>query len=596
VTGVQVPRLVRSRVRPAYEVAGQARPEHLAGALVRNLAEAVDGQVVYAVPTDRGRTVVESWPAGLSSVPAAALDAAVTEPVGGGGAVFVVAAARWDDTTRTLLRDTAVWLGTAARLTRLRVDQDAAGRRARRLHGELAAARTRVAKVRDLERHRLVTAITTTTLRDLAGIAGRLRGVTEDGSGLAPAQEALDELIDEFRVVVRGVFPAMLPDRGPRAALEELAATLACPVGFTGDLGRRLGWQLESGFYHAVAAALNLLCGRTSAGPVTVAFGRDDAMHARVSAPVSLLSEELRALLCHDAERIEVLGGEMACGVTDGTAVVSVRLAERVEQVQPTRADEARRVGSALYQQVGELLRQGQQVFAGRPEQARWDAVAERLTTLPRLAVVGGAVPAAAGVSVLAVDAVADRALAEEFRADDGPLGSVDAVLCRATPPPEFRKALLGGRNRVVLAATDQADEVVASLVARGPVITARRALVAMAELVRALPYDHRLRWAVDRILVDAHEFTELDLLDELEQGGLLRGVASAAARLLGGDGVDPCSRLGLSAGATSAQITAAAREAVVRWRVHGEHPATGGRDRAVCEVLVRTAERLALS
>jgi len=595
VTGVQVPRLVRSRVRPAYEVAGQARPEHLAGALVRNLAEAVDGQVVYAVPTDRGRTVVESWPAGLS-LPAAALDAAVTEPVGGGGAVFVVAAVRWDDTTRALLRDTAVWLGTAARLTRLRVDQEAAGRRARRLHDELATARTRVAKVRDLERHRLVTAITTTTLRELAGIAGRLRGVAEDGSGLAPAQEALDELIDEFRVVVRGVFPAMLPDRGPRAALEELAATLACPVGFTGDLGRRLGWQLESGFYHAVAAALNLLSSRTSGGPVTVAFGRDDALHARVSAPVSLLSEELRAMLRHDAERIEVLGGELACGVTDGVAVVSVRLAERVEQVQPTRADEARRVGSALYQQVGELLRQGQQVFAGRPEQARWDAAAERLTTLPRLAVVGGAVPAAAGVSVLSVDAVADRALAEEFRADDGPLGSVDAVLCRATPPPEFRKALLAGRNRVVLATTDQADEVVASLVARGPVITARRAVVAMAELVRALPYDHRLRWAVDRILVDAHEFTELDLLDELEQGGLLRGVASAAARLLGGDGVDPCSRLGLSAGATSAQITAAAREAVVRWRVHVEHPATGGRDRAVCEVLVRTAERLALS
>src|SRR6476469_8886449 len=348
----------------------------------------------------------------------------------------------------------------------------------------------------------------------------------------------------------------MLPDRGPRAALEELAATLACPVGFTGDLGRRLGWQLESGFYHAVAAALNLLSSRNSGGPVTVAFGRGDALPARVS----------------------------------------VRLAERVEQVQPTRADEARRVGSALYQQVGELLRQGQQVFAGRPEQARWDAAAERLTTLPRLAVVGGAVPAAAGVSVLSVDAVADRALAEEFRADDGPLGSVDAVLCRATPPPEFRKALLAGRNRVVLATTDQADEVVASLVARGPVITARRAVVAMAELVRALPYDHRLRWAVDRILVDAHEFTELDLLDELEQGGLLRGVASAAARLLGGDGVDPCSRLGLSAGATSAQITAAAREAVVRWRVHVEHPATGGRDRAVCEVLVRTAERLALS
>jgi hypothetical protein len=481
-------------------------------------------------------------------------------------------------------------------LVRLRAERDAADLRARRLHGELATARTLLARVRDLERHRLVAAITTTTLRDLAEVARWLHAVAEDGSGLTQAQEALDELLDEFRVVVRGVFPAMLPDRGPRAALEELAATLPRPVGFTGDLGRRVGWQLESGFYHAVAAALNLLAGKASAEPVTVAFGRDDALRARMSAAVPWTSDQLRTMISHDVERVAVLGGEMTCAVLDGSAVVTVRLAERIEHVAPARADGAPLVGSALHQQVRELVRQGQQAFAGRPELAGWDAVAERLTTLPRLAVLGGSVPAAAGVSVLAVDAVADRAQAEEFLADDGPRGSVDAVLCPSAPPPEFRKALHAGRNRVVLATLDSADAVVASLAARGPVIAARRAVVAMAELVRALPRDHRLRWAVDRILVDAHEFAELDLLDELERGDLLRGVASAAVRLLGGDGVDPVSRLGLSAGATATQITTAAREAVVRWRAYGEHPAIGGRDRAACEVLVRTAEGLVAS
>jgi hypothetical protein len=585
-------RALRSRARQAYEVAAAAQPEHLATELVHNLAEALGGQVAYTVPTDRGRTVVQSWPPGLSSVPAAALDSAMTAPVDGGGEVVVIGPSRRGGSAGTLLRDTAVWLGVAARLARARAERDTADLRSRRLHAELSTARTLLARVRDLERHRLVAAITMTTLRDLAEVARLLRAVDEDGAGLARARESLDELIDEFRVVVRGVFPAMLPDRGPRAALAELAATLPRPVSFTGDLGRRVGWQLESGFYHAVAAVLNLLGDQDSPDPVNVVFGRDDALRARISATFPSTAAELRTMLTHDVDRVAALGGEMTCAVLDGAAVVTVRLAERVEQIVPASAGLA---GSAVYQQVRELVRQGQQAFAGQPESAAWDAVAERFACPPRLAVVAGAPPAAPGVSVVVVDAVADRALAEEFLADDGPHASVDAVLCGSTPPAEFRKALLGGRNRVVLATVDEGERVVASLVARAPVIAARRAVVAMAELVRALPEDHRLRWAVDRILVDAHEFAELDLLDDLERGGLLRGVASAAARLLGGDGVDPSTRLGLSAGATAAQIRAAANDAVARWRAHGEHPATGGRDRAACEILVRTAEGLLL-
>ncbi len=81
---------------------------------------------------------------------------------------------------------------------------------------------------------------------------------------------------------MRGVYPAMLPDRGPRAALEELAAMLPRPVRFRGDLGPRVGWQVESGLYHAVAAVLNVLAGRKAGEPVTVAFRRDDALRVRL--------------------------------------------------------------------------------------------------------------------------------------------------------------------------------------------------------------------------------------------------------------------------------------------------------------------------
>ncbi len=555
--------------RAPYEVVA-ASPSDLVAALVRNLAEGVGGQAAYAVPSG----VVESWPAGMTGV----LGSVGTAPVTSGGAVYVLGPSRWDEGARILLRDTAVWIGTAVRLERLRADHDAADLRARRLRNELSVARTRLARVRDLERHRLVGAITTTTLRDLASVRRWLHAAE-----LGEAQRALDELIDDFRVVVRGVFPAMLPDRGPRAALEELAATLPRPVMFTGDLGRRVGWQLESGFYHAVAASLNVLAGKDSPQPVTVAFGRDDALRARITARCAVA--DLRAALADDLERVAVLGGEMVCGMVDGTAVITVRLAERIEPIT-ARVDLSTLERSPLFRQVRDLVRQGQE--AG-PNRDAWDAVAERLTQPCRVAVVGpfSAVP---GVSVVAVDAPADRALAEEFLSTSGPRGGVDAVFCLA-PTPEFRAALRSAS--LTLAETGTVASLAASLVARGPVIAARRAVLSMTTLVRDLAPDHPLRWAVERVRVDAHEFAELSLLEALSRGDLLRGVAAEAARLLGAEGADARTRLALPPGASREEVARRAGEAITRWRAHAEHPAVSGRDRAACEVLVRTAEGL---
>ncbi|MBK1787795.1 hypothetical protein [Prauserella cavernicola] len=588
-------RRLTSRGRPPYEVAADVSPARLAAALVRNLADSVAGQVVYAVPGERAPAVVESWPPGITGIAGAVAEARVR----GGGSVYVIAPDRWDDEAQDRHRDTAAWLGMAVRLVRLDADHEAAELRARRLVGELNIARTRLAVVRDLERQRLAGAVTTTTLRDLGEVRRWLRVAADDGTGLSEAQDTLDELIDSFRVVVRGVFPAMLPDSGPRAALEELAATLPRPVVFTGELGLRAGWQLESGFYHAVAAALNLVAGAESAQPVTVTFARDDALRARLSAPGDVELGTLR----QDMERIAVLGGEMRCSLVDGVAHVTVRLPERIEPPMSTHADPAELERSTTYRQVRELVRQGQEATDGTAERAAWDAVAERLTMAPRLAVVGCTEridgfddPAdVRGVAVLAIDAQPDRALAEEFLADDGPRGGVDAVLCVATPAPEFRRALRDARHRVVLAdaGTSTVQAVAAALAARGPVIAAKRAVVSMAELVRRLPSGHRLRWAVERVRVDTHEFAELELLDAIARGELLRGVAGAAARVLGAEGIDPRSRLDLPVDAPDSAVGAAAAAAVGRWRAHAEHPAVGGRDRAACELLVRTLEGL---
>ena len=104
-----------------------------------------------------------------------------------------------------------------------------------------------------------------------------------------------------------------------------------------------------------------------------------------------------------------------------------------------------------------------------------------------------------------------------------------------------------------------------------------------------------RSRWAVDQLESEAHEVTELDLLDEILAGELRlrKGLAEDAARLLGAWGSDPRARLGLHATDDDQQVRAAAEDAVQRWRVEAGGPGLGGRNAMTCEVLVRTAEGL---
>jgi hypothetical protein len=618
-----------------HELVATVPAEHLVTALVRHLADTVSGQVTYRARNEAGElAVVAAWPERTPTpgdLTGSAEDVA-REPVSGGGMVLVAGPRRWRRAERAMLREVAGWIGVAAAVDLLRVDRARAQARARALRAELTAAGKRSDEVRELERHRLVRAITTTTLADLDHVRHRLRRLDESlpenqtGGPAAPrlteVRDALDELLDNFRTVVRGVYPSMLPDRGPRAALEELAATLRRPVRIRGDLGRRVEWQVESGLYHAVAAVLNTLAGGDNAGgdtaddntavasTISVDFHRDDALRVRIHAPAGALSaDELRTALDHDAKRLAVLGGWMDCTVTGGSVVVIIRLAERLDLVgaetPPPRFEH-----SAFYRRVWDLVQQGQQAAAGGPDRPRWGAVAARLAGPARLVVVrdpsadpvsAADVARASALNVTVIDAEgpADQALARELLADDGPRGSTDAVLCLVPPAPAFRAALRQGTQRVVLSESASPVELARTLVTRGPVIAARRAVVAARELMSRLPADHPLWWLFDRIGAEAHEIAELDLLDELERGdprllrGVGRGVTADALQLLGARGTDPRARLGLAVDATDAEVRAAARQAVESWRTRAERPATGGRDRAACEVLVRTAEGL---
>lgn len=616
-----------STYRRPQELVAACRPDRLVPELVRNLAEALGGRVAFCAPVgaqNAGLVVRAAWPedAAVPGGPAGLEGEVARQPVRGGGMVLVAAPRQWGDGEHAALRETAGWLGVAARLDELRMARDAAESRAHGLRTQVAVARERLADVRELERHRLVRAITATTLADLAEIRGRLErltGLPWDGGDrmageLAVVRDALDEVLDDFRTVARGVYPAMLPERGPQAALEELAATLPRPVRFTGELGRRVEWQVESGLYHAVAAALNALAGKefgAVSSAVTVTFRRDDALRVRLDAPAEgLTGAGLRAVLRDDVERLAVVGGVLEHAVLDDRAVVSIRLAERLE-LPEIEAPPPALEHNALYRRVRELLRQGQRAARTAEDRQSWAAVARRLAQPPRLAVVRDpsagpeAVPgadraAALGVTVIDAEGPADWALAQEFLVGEGLRGSIDAVLCCLPPEPAFRSALRAARQRVELSESANLVELAGKLATWGPVIAARRALVAVRDLIVRLPADHPVRWSADRIGIEAHEIAELDLLDEFEHGDprLLHSVGrettAAAMRLLGARGRDPLSRLGLSADAGAEEIRDAAVRAVRVWRSYADRPTTSaGRDRAACEVLVRTAEAL---
>ncbi len=156
-------------------------------------------------------------------------------------------------------------IGAGARLL-LRVVARGAELRARvaradELAHETEASRRRLGRARELERHRLVAELGGATTERLAGFRAAVdaaaesvdEGLDEPADDpareeaaefarhhLTTARERLEELLDRFRVIARGVHPAVLRDQGPRAALEEVVADLPRSVHLTGRLAQRL--------------------------------------------------------------------------------------------------------------------------------------------------------------------------------------------------------------------------------------------------------------------------------------------------------------------------------------------------------------------
>ena len=186
---------------------------------------------------------------------------------------------------------------------------------------ELAASRARIVTAGDVERRRLERNLHDGAQQRLVTLALSLRlalaKLDSDPAAaravLAGAGEELALALDELRELARGLHPAVLTDRGLRAAVEMLAGRAPLPVEIVDVPGERLPEPVEAAAFYLIAEALTNVTKYARASGVRV---RVTASEARVVVEVSddgvggadpATGSGLRGL----ADRVEALGGSL---------------------------------------------------------------------------------------------------------------------------------------------------------------------------------------------------------------------------------------------------------------------------------------------
>ncbi|HVL86016.1 MAG TPA: hypothetical protein VM367_17245 [Pseudonocardia sp.] len=234
-----------------------------------------------------------------------------------------------------LMRDVANGAGLLLRSVALNAELGERVRRADELAEELIRSRRRLARAREVERRRLTTELAHATTERLATLRGELvaagehLGASTDRvpqvrSALVRARDDLDAVLERFRAIARGVYPAVLRDQGPAGALDELATDLARPVRVSGRPGRRLGWEIESAIYYIAAAAMQRLAAEPGGHDLRVRLRHAEGrLSVRVDDP-DLPAEaipDVRTALTGDVERLVALGGAVEIAERDAGGV-----------------------------------------------------------------------------------------------------------------------------------------------------------------------------------------------------------------------------------------------------------------------------------
>jgi hypothetical protein len=260
---------------------------------------------------------------------------------------------------KRLMHDVAGGAGLLLRDVQLNAELRQRVRRADELATELQASRQRLTRARDVERRRLIAELTQVTTDRLAVLRTELAQARDHLSGgtaqaeqaqhaLARARTGLDELLDRFRVIARGVHPAVLRDQGPYGALDELATELPRPVRLSGTLSRRLAWEVESGIYFLAASAMQHLAGRPADQPLHVHLEHTQGRLAvRIDDPaLATPAEGVLAALTDDIDRLAAFGGDVELA-EDGAGGAVLR-AWLPDQLEPSVDDVTRQRSNSV--------------------------------------------------------------------------------------------------------------------------------------------------------------------------------------------------------------------------------------------------------
>jgi signal transduction histidine kinase len=174
-----------------------------------------------------------------------------------------------------LIRSVAVAAGLSIENERLQAQlrarvEELRGSRARIVEAGTAERRRLERNLHDGAQQRLVALSLTMRLAQ-----GRLRK-DPDGAEqlLAGAQEELGRALEELRELARGIHPAVLSDRGLKAALEALAGRSPVPVTLDGTPPERLPPPVEAAAYFVVAEALTNVVKYAGASQARVSVSR----------------------------------------------------------------------------------------------------------------------------------------------------------------------------------------------------------------------------------------------------------------------------------------------------------------------------------
>ena len=143
---------------------------------------------------------------------------------------------------------------------------------------DLAASRARIVTAGDVERRRLERNLHDGAQQRLVSLALSLRLAlakldTDPAAARATLAEGGDELslaLEELRELARGLHPAVLTDRGLRAAVEMLAGRAPVPVEIAEMPEERLPEPVEAAAYYLIAEALTNVAKYAKASTVRV--------------------------------------------------------------------------------------------------------------------------------------------------------------------------------------------------------------------------------------------------------------------------------------------------------------------------------------